>query len=94
MPPMPKVKLKSWEKADKKYLANLISVGDINIGNTFYSNIEDVQLAYFPHRDVKNFRRNFRDFTASLDLETKYTCARQCKAGKVAISFLHFNVDC
>jgi hypothetical protein len=59
MPPTPKVKAKSWGKADKKHLSDLISVGDVGISNTSYINLKDVQLAYFPHPDVKNFRRNF-----------------------------------
>ncbi len=39
-------------------------------------------MKYFSHRDVKNFRRNFRDFAATFDLETEYTGARQREAGK------------
>jgi hypothetical protein len=42
MPPTLKVKAKHWEKADKKHLANLVSVGDVDISTTSYSNIKDV----------------------------------------------------
>jgi hypothetical protein len=94
MPPTPKVQTKQWGKADKKHHADLISVGDVDISDTSYLNIEAVGLEYFKHHDVRNFRRNFRDFAASLDLETEYTGARQREAGKVAIFFLYFNVDC
>jgi hypothetical protein len=59
MPPTPKAKAKHWGKADKKHLANLIREGDVDISNTSYSNIEDVQLAYFSHPKVRSFRRNF-----------------------------------
>jgi hypothetical protein len=39
MAPMPKVKANNWGKADKKYLSNLISAGDVNITDTSYLNI-------------------------------------------------------
>jgi hypothetical protein len=94
MPPKPKVKAKHWGKKDKKYLSDLIREGDVDITNTSYVHIEDIRLEYFPHRDVKIFRRNFRDFAATVDLETEYTGARQRKAGKVHIFSLYFNVDC
>jgi hypothetical protein len=71
MPPEPKAKAKQWEKADKKYLFDLVRIGDIDITNTLYKIIEDVQKTFFDHRDVKNFRRNFCNFVASLGLKTK-----------------------
>jgi hypothetical protein len=93
MPPKLKVKAKHWGKKDKKYLSNLIREGDVDITNTSYVNIEDFRLEYFPHRDVKNFCCNFRDFAATLDLKTEYTGARRRKAGKVHIFSFYFNVD-
>jgi hypothetical protein len=47
MPLMPKVQTKPWGKAKKKHLADLISVGDIEISGTSYSNIKDVRLGAF-----------------------------------------------
>jgi hypothetical protein len=94
MPPMPKIKANNWGKVDKKYLSNLISAGDVDITHTSYLNIKAVRLEYFKHHDIKKIRCNFRDFAATLDLKTKDTGATQCKAGKVHVFSLYFNVDC
>jgi hypothetical protein len=80
-----KSKIKGVKKSRQKYLFNLIRTGDGDITNTSYENIEDVQKEYFAHCDVKNFRHNFCNFAASLDLETKYSGAGQRKAGKLCV---------
>jgi hypothetical protein len=92
MPPKPKAK--QWGTADKKFFLNLIKDNKVDIFDTFLKNIEDIRKEYFSHRDSKNFCRNFQDFAATLDLETKYRGARQREASKVTIFFLYFNVDC
>ncbi len=94
-PPMPpNSKGKQWGPADKKFLLDLIRDNCMNILDTSLQNIEDVRLEYFSHWNPRNFRQNFRDFAALLDLETEYTSARQHKAGKVVMSFFFSNVDC
>jgi hypothetical protein len=52
LPPTPKVKAKHWGKADKKYLSDLISEGDVNRTDTSYKNIKDIQREYFPHHGI------------------------------------------
>ncbi len=75
-------------KADKKYLSDLIRKGDVNITNTSYKNIKDILREFFSYRNVKILCCNFGNFAASLDLETKYNSAKQCKAGE--LQYLHF----
>ena len=60
---------KKWGKADKAALSRLIDDGDVDIYDTSTANIDRVGAAHFPHREKKNFRRNFRDFAASFTVE-------------------------
>ena len=86
-PPMqPNPKGKQWGPADKKFLNNLIRDNCVNILDTSLQNIKDVPLECFSHRNPRNFCQNFRDFAASLVLETEYTGARQGEAGKIMMS--------
>jgi hypothetical protein len=73
MPPKSKAKAKQWGKADTKYLLHLIRTGDVDITNTSNKNVKVVQKAYFDHCNIKIFCCNFRDFAASLNLETEYS---------------------
>jgi CHASE1-domain containing sensor protein len=73
---MPPTKANNWGKADKQYLTDLVSAGDVNISDISHPYIKSVRFEFFKHRSSKNFRRNFRDFAATLDLETEYTGVR------------------
>jgi hypothetical protein len=67
---------KYWGKADKACLTSLINIGDVNIYDNSLQNIEIVWWEYFPHRDLKNFRQNFRNFAAAWALESGYAGVR------------------
>jgi hypothetical protein len=54
----------------------------IDITDTTYQNIEQVRDLHFRHRDKKNFRKNFRNYSAAWDLEIEYSGAR-CNRGKM-----------
>ncbi len=73
---MPPTKANNWGKADKQYLADLVSAGDIDLSDISHLYNESVRFEFFKHRSSKNFCRNFRDFAATLDLDTEYTGAR------------------
>jgi hypothetical protein len=67
---------KSWGKVDKAALAKLITDGDVDITDTNLANIDTIREEFFPHRDRRNFHRNFRDFAAAWDLENSLTGIR------------------
>ena len=73
---------KKWGKADKAALSRLIDDGDVDIYDTSTANIDRVGAAHFPHREKKNFRRNFRDFAASFAVESEYSGARRRGIGE------------
>jgi hypothetical protein len=75
-------KQSSGLKPTKKILSDLIKRGDIDITNTTSKNIKAVRKEYFSHCTSKKKCCNFCNFAASLDLKTKYSGARQCKAGE------------
>jgi hypothetical protein len=74
MPDM-EIPTKNWGKADRAALARLVHDRHVDINNLSYKNIDAVGEEYFIHRDKKNFRRNFRDFAATFDLEAEYSGA-------------------
>jgi hypothetical protein len=73
---------KKWGKADKAALSRLIDDGDVDIFDTSTANIDRVGAAHFPHREKRNFRRNFRDFAASFAVESAYSDARRRGIGE------------
>jgi len=85
MPPDPKVK--KWGKSDEKILYDLTRTGVIKIEDISAENIERVRQAHFSHRCAKNFRRNFRNYSARLDLEELFIGARRraAKEGELRV---------
>ena len=77
MPPSATTRIKKWEQADRDLLANLTNRQLIDITDTTYQNIEQVRYLRFRHRDKKNFRKNFRNYSAAWDLEIEYSGARR-----------------
>ena len=76
MPPDPP-KVKKWGKTDEKILLDHIRTGAVNIEDLSLNNIEQVRREFFSHRTSENFRRNFRDYAARLDLEESFHGARR-----------------
>ena len=85
-------KVKKWGKADEKILFNLIRTGAVDIDDLSLPNIEQVRQAHFSHRSSANFRRNFRDYAARLDLEESFIGARQraAKEGELRVCLPSF----
>ena len=77
MPPKETTKTKKWRKADRDLLADLTNKQLTDITDTSPQNIDQVRDLHFQHRDKKNFRRNFRDYSAAWDLEIEYSGARR-----------------
>jgi hypothetical protein len=86
---MPDMQLstKMWGKVDGAALAKLVHSRDVDINNLSTAHIDAVRKEHFCHYNKKNFRRNFRDFAATFDLEAKYSRARK-RAGKT----MHFRL--
>ncbi len=78
---MPPKATKNWGQADKDLLANLINTQQIDITNTTLENIEQVRNLHFRHRKSKNFRRNFRDYSAAWDLEIEDSGVQRSEGG-------------
>ena len=77
--PMPSLvkTTKQWGKLDKAALHQLIVDGDVDIEDLSFKNIDAVQARYFPHRQQRNFRRNFKDFASAFDLKLALAGARR-----------------
>jgi hypothetical protein len=69
---------KNWGQADRDLLEDLTNRQLIDITDTTNQNIEQD----FWHRDKKNFRKNFGNYSAAWDLEIEYSGAR-CNRGKM-----------
>jgi hypothetical protein len=74
-------KVKPWGKVDRTALRKLIIDGHVDIENLELANIDRVRSQYFPHRELKNFRRNFATYAASFDLNEGLEGARREAAG-------------
>jgi hypothetical protein len=75
--PPGEVTVKKWGKVDRIALTDLIKEGEVDITNLTTAYIDKVNSDFFPHRDKRNFRRNYRDFAAAWDLEAEYSGARR-----------------
>ena len=62
--------VKPWSKTNKDFLQELIDTGKVDIGRSADTNyIDRVRAKYFRDRDEHNFRRNFRTYARSRELE-------------------------
>ena len=77
MPPKATKAIKSWGQSDRDLLTNLTNRQLIDITDTTHQNIKQIRDLHFQHRDKKNFRRNFRDYSAAWDLEIENSSARR-----------------
>ena len=95
MPRPPTPKVRNWGEADEEILYELIRSGAVDIDDTSLENIERVRLAHFQQRSSENFRQNFRNYAARLDLEEAYHGARQRAAeeGKLRVCFFYCMFD-
>ena len=71
MPPKATTKTNKWGQADRDLLEDLTNRQLIDITDTTYQNIEQIRDLHFRHRDKKNFRKNFHNYSAAWDLEIK-----------------------
>jgi hypothetical protein len=77
MPPKATTKTKNWGQAESDLLADLTNRQLIDFTDTSHQNIDQVRDLHFRHRDKKNFRRNFPNYSAAWDLEIEYSGARR-----------------
>ena len=82
MPPKATTKTKKWGQSDKDNLTDLIQAGLVDIEDLSLDNIDTVRQDHFRHRSVKNFRRNFKDFSAAFNLEAENSGARRNEGGE------------
>ena len=76
--------VKPWSKANKDYLQELIDLGKVDIGRSADTRyIDRVRAKYFRDRDEANFRRNFRSYARSRELEDTLSGARRRGGGIV-----------
>jgi len=75
-------------KVDKAALASLVEDGNINISNTSLKYTASVHSDYFSHHDLRNFRQNYRVFSAAFDLEADYARARRRNRGNCTSLFV------
>ena len=84
--------VKPWSKEDKDKLQTLIDEGKVDIGNTEdIEYIDSIRHKYFRERKVDNFRRNFRSYARSIEIEEHYAGyrARLAAGGKVSCVYLY-----
>ena len=77
--------IKPWGKHDKKKLQYLINKGKIDTGRTTDTRyIRQIRIKHFRERDNHNFRRNFRNYVRSFELEDQLSGYRR-RQGKFVI---------
>ena len=77
-------RVKPWSKANKDFLQELIDTGKVDIGRSADTNyIDRIRAKYFRDRDEHNFRRNFRSYARSRELEDTLSGARRRGGGIV-----------
>ena len=70
--------IKPWGKDNKKFLQKLINEGKVDIRRTSdVRYIDRIRVKYFRERDVQNFRRNFRTYARSRELEDQISGYRR-----------------
>ena len=84
MPP----RVKPWGKIDNTKLQGLVSSGQVDITrDDDVKYIERVRFQFFRERELKNFRRNFRNFARAQELEETVSGARRSsEQGNHAVS--------
>ena len=83
--------VKPWSKDNKNYLQQLIDEGKVDIersADTKY--IDRVRVKYFRDRDELNFRRNFRNYARSRELEDLLSGARRRGGGIVFFTYYSY----
>jgi hypothetical protein len=75
--------VKPWGIDNKQYLQKLINKGKVNIARTDHNYIDRVHHKYFCHCKKVNFRRNFKTYACSRELEDKISGAHRCERGIV-----------
>jgi hypothetical protein len=75
--------VKPWGIEDKQYLQRLINKGKVDITRTDHDYIDRVCQKYFCHRKKVNFRRNFKTYARSRELEDEVSGARRRERGIV-----------
>ena len=92
MPRAAQPKSVSWGKQDKASLHTLVIEGKVDIEDTSFVNVYSVQARFFPHRTVRNFRRNFKDFSSAFNLDRELDGARvraaQFAEGNTSVCFV------
>jgi len=71
------VKVKPWGKVDKAALHKLVVNGIFDIEDTSFENIDNIRERFFPHRELRNFRRNLANFSQAFDLNAALEGARR-----------------
>ena len=83
--------VKPWSTANKNYLQELIDTGKVDIGRTAETRyIDSVRAKYFRDRDELNFRRNFRNYARSRELEDTLSGYRRRGGGIILCIFSPF----
>ena len=75
--------VKPWGIDDKQYLQQLIDRSKVDITRTDHDYIDSVRQKYFRQRNKVNFRRNFKNYARSRELEDKISGARRLERGIV-----------
>jgi hypothetical protein len=76
--------MKNWGKADKAALLLLIQDGSISAKDNRTEYIDWVGSEFFRHHQLRNFRRNFRNFIALYNAEAEHNGARRREEGKLS----------
>ena len=71
------VNVKPWGKVDKAALHKLVVNGIFDIEDASFENIDNIRERFFPHRELRNFRRNFANFSQAFDLNAVLEGARR-----------------
>ena len=71
------VKVKPSGKVDKAALHKLVVDGIFDIEDTSFENIDNVRERFFPHCELRNFRRNLANFSQAFILNAALEGARR-----------------